>query len=101
LSVDFGAVREFGGLVLEWGEVAPHAYEVLASLDGKQFSRIAEVEGSNGGRDYIRTPDTAAGFLRIRWQRIGKDRPPTLAHLRVMPLTFGDSNNEMFKVVAS
>ncbi len=102
-TIDFGQAREFGGLIIEW-EDARHAanYHVDSSIDGAEWNRLVTITDSNGGRDYLTTTDAVARFIRVK---------TTVAHsaltgvgvrtIRVMPPSFGDSSNELMKVVAA
>src|SRR3954468_4676501 len=64
LNVDLRSVREFGGLVIAWSAAA-RDYEVATSIDGNEWTVVRTVKNSNGGRDYLQTPNAAARFIRV------------------------------------
>jgi hypothetical protein len=111
--VDFGQPRELGGLILEWGDTHPLDYDIFASADAAAPVKIAEVRGSNGGRDYIPLPDATARLIEVRIPPAPSLRegaggraglPPrsiTLHSFRVMPSDFGDSPNTLLNAVAA
>lgn len=104
LTVDFGAARDFGGVVIEWEADAPSEYAVLGSVDGRVFVPLAAVRGSRGGKDYVQTPDATARAIRIACAA-GAARAQghgvSLRSLQVMEPVFGESGNELIRVVAA
>jgi len=66
LTLDLGYEREFGGLTLKWAERSSAAkYRVMASSDGEVWTPLAEVTESDGGTDWLRTPEASARYLRF------------------------------------
>jgi hypothetical protein len=66
LTLDLGYEREFGGLTLKWAERSSAAkYRVMSSSDGEVWMPLAEVTESDGGTDWLRTPEASARFLRL------------------------------------
>lgn len=107
MTIDFGAVREFGGLVIEWDEARPcRSYDVLMSKDGHSFEKFDDgssesVREGDGGRDYLMLPDAAARMVKIACRSEGvSDGGVWLKSVRVMALEFGDAKNELMKTVA-
>jgi len=65
-TLDFLEPREFGGLILDWDAgTAASRYAVEISENGKDWVRIREVTGGNGGRDYLYVPETESRYLKI------------------------------------
>jgi len=100
LAVDFGARREFGGLVIAWGEGgAAGAFTVELSRDGSQWETLWEVAASHGRRSFVPLPEADARFLRLRMAE-----PPlagvAVAELEVQPLDFAATPNQFFAAVA-
>ena len=102
LSLDLGAVREFGGLVLDWapGRQARN-YDVDVSSDGKAWTLAHAVRGSNGGRDYVYLPESEARWLRITSTRAA-DRTGVvaLANVTVKPLAWSASMDAFLGAIA-
>ena len=100
LTVDFGEEREFGGLVLEWGELPASDYTVEISGDGERWDGVFEAHGNRGGRDYIPTPEAGARYVRFQFEQSAGDGYD-LRHLRVLPIEVTASANNLFFEIAS
>ncbi|MFS0737631.1 discoidin domain-containing protein [Sphingomonas sp. 1P06PA] len=94
-TIDFGGVREFGGLVLDWTRPAP-AYRIEASDDGRTWRLLRTVSDGNGGRDPIALPETAT-----RWLRIMPDQPARLAEVAIKPLAWAATPNDFVRSIAA
>jgi hypothetical protein len=104
LTLDLGQPREFGGLTIDWLP-RRHAsrYRLEGADDARTWSLLAEVEGSNGGRDYFLLPESEFRYLRIRPYQLGRgvDAPPIgLAEITLRPLEFGASRENFFGTIA-
>ncbi len=99
LTLDLGRIREFGGLVLQWGEHPATAYEISASDDGMQWRILRSVENGNGGRDDIALPESEARYLRILPEQ-GPGADFTLAEIAVEPLAYAATVNDFIAAVA-
>ena len=100
LTLDFGATREFGGLVLRWLPNA-HAtrYDVQLSNDGREFTTALTVSAGHGGFDPLRLPDSEARFVRLALHA-GAAPAYGLAEIEVKPPSFGESGNAFFQAIA-
>lgn len=100
LDVDFGQVRELGGVVLDW-EPGAHAtrYTVLRSVDGAQWDTAHVVWTGDGGRDYVQMPETEARYLRFALHDAAGGLY-ALREIHVRPLEFGASRNALYFEVA-
>lgn len=97
-TIDFGEPREFGGVVLEWADnAAPGDYRIEIE-EGGEWMPLGAVSGGNGGRDYLVTPNAIAQRIRIACAKPG---PVSLRSVRILPTSFGDSPNELFKAAAA
>lgn len=99
-TVDFGGVRELGGVTLEWGAAFASAYNVLLSSDGRRWERAASVSRGNGGRDMVAIPDGEARFLRVEAKPIERDRGIELKSLRVHEVEWSETPNAFAANVA-
>ncbi|TWI65254.1 F5/8 type C domain-containing protein [Pseudoduganella lurida] len=100
-TVDLGAVREFGGLVLRW-QPGRHAsrYEVALSVDGHTWQTVRTVRDGNGGSDPLLLTESEARYVRIRLP----DSPPAgyaLAGLEVKELAFGATPNAFIDALSA
>ena len=103
LTIDFGQARELGGMVIGWGKDAPPPpadYDVLASIDGERFTTAASVRGSNGGRDYVVTPDLTARAVRIQAVNTPSGKSVEVSSITFKPPEFADSPNTLLSAVA-
>lgn len=113
LTIDFGMVREFGGLVLQWTEPPGetnkkehpwwqrNAYSIQLSLDGRtwQYPTVDKWHGSSGGKDFLYTPEVEARCIRI----VGNQQLPlgSLADVRVIPLSDSATPNDFIHSCAA
>ena len=96
LNVDLRSAREFGGLVIQWSAVA-RDYDVATSIDGNAWTVIRSVKNSNGGRDYLQTPNAAARYIRINMS--GSDNY-AIDELTIEPPRFGDRIIHVYRRMA-
>ncbi|MDP2006603.1 MAG: hypothetical protein Q8K45_13075 [Rubrivivax sp.] len=72
---DFGLVREFNGVALQWPAGAKALnYDLQASDDGRAWRTLRRVRGSDGGLDALFLPESEARHLRVALHR-GSARP--------------------------
>jgi len=97
LTIDFRTVREFGGLIVQWGDHATD-YDVTTSVDGKEWSVVRSVRGGNGGRDYLQTPNAAARYVRLNLIRGGTSY--SINEITIEPPRFGDRTINVYQAMA-
>ncbi len=99
-TYDLRKPREFGGVVLDWspGEHASD-YRLDLSDDGKRWRTVRDIEGADGGRDYIALPESEARFLRLTPLAAPAGRI-ALAGFQVEPLVFAATPNDFVRSVA-
>jgi hypothetical protein len=101
-TMDLGAERAFGGLVLTWA-AGRHAadYDVELSDDGARWRIAREVRRSDGGMDPILMTDTDARFVRITVRRAASRAGVLLAEAELQPLEWGASRETFFRALAA
>ena len=101
MMVEFGRVRELGGLVLDW-EPKAHAvdYDVELSDDGSTWTLASTVRGGNGGRDYVYLPEMEARALRLKLLRPSPGGY-ALQAMSVKGPEFGASGNALYGAIAA
>lgn len=99
LEIDLKAVREFGGLEIDWarGLHAPR-YSIETSLNGSRWQKARTVDASNGGRDSHLMPESEARYIRLTMPDPGRD--VGIAELHVRDLEFGASPNAFIRSLA-
>jgi hypothetical protein len=95
VTIDLQQARDFGGVVVNWGNFFASDYEVELSLDGKEWTRARSVRGGDGRRDYLQTPDANARFIRLVFEGEG-----AIQSLIVEPPSFGDRAIDVYKAMA-
>ncbi len=98
LAVDFGQVRVFGGLVLDWGTTGVRGPAVAeVSPDGKRW-RLLDSLRLGGRRDYLRLPEAESRYLRLRFDA---SRGFELRELTAQPPEWSQSRVPLLEAVAA
>lgn len=100
LTADFGVRREFGGLVIAWGDgAAPGDFAVQLSSDGRNWETVWHVDATHGTRSFVPLPEAEARYLRLVMAHPGP-AGIAVAELEVQPLDFAATPNEFVAAVA-
>lgn len=100
LTLDFGAPREFGGLVLRWSDGAyASRYDVELSDDGAHWRAARRVTQGNGSIDPLHLPESEARYLRLNLHD-GPREAYALEEIEIKDLAFGASSNSFFAELA-
>lgn len=100
LTIDLGAEREFGGLVLHWqGRRYASNYDVELSSDGSQWRLVRSVVAGNGADDPLRLPESEARYVRVV-PRDGPSAAYALAEVDLKDLAWGATPNQFIEGVA-
>ncbi len=115
-TIDFGEVREFGGLALEWEpDRGAESFTIDGALEAaaperasttETWTPLARIDRGNGGRDYLIIPNGMARRLRImcnpaRSPAEGTPGAVGLRSVRVLSPEFAESRNEPLKLMAA
>jgi len=86
IELDFGGLREWGGLVVDFtGDRAP-AQSVYASADGAAWTPLAAAPASGVGSAWLRTGPADARFVRL-----GLGAPSAVRRVGVVPMELAES----------
>ena len=100
LTLDLGTLREFGGLVLDWGAgLQARDYAIDLDEGAGMWRTVREVRGSDGGRDWLELPESEATRLRVR-TITRTARTVALLNLDVKPLEWGATAERFLTAVA-
>jgi hypothetical protein len=101
LLLDFGQLREYGGLVIDW-DPDDHAvaYEVSASNDGESWTSVYRSTRGNGERDYVYLPDGESRYLRLALQESNRHAGYAVRRISLIPLELAASPNAFFTAMA-
>jgi hypothetical protein len=100
-TVDFGAERPLGGVVLTWLP-GMHAsdYDVETSSDGERWSTAHRVRDGNGGADPVLMTDADARYVRFA-ARVVPRGGIALAGFEAKPLEWGATREAFFTALAA
>ncbi len=101
--VDFGQVREFGGVVLRWAPQGdrrtPSRYDVQFSDDRQHWRTVRSVQEARGLNHYLLLPESESRYLRLLL-RDGPASAYPLERVEVRDVAFGASPNAFFQALA-
>jgi len=101
-TVDYGAMREYGGATIDWAPgAAASNYVVETSADGAKWDSVYAVTGGNGGRDWIYLSETESRAIRLRIPAAERERSYAIRELAVFPIEWSASKNEFMAHVAA
>jgi hypothetical protein len=101
IALDFGGVREYGGLTVEWAaDRNATGYVVEASHDETHWRALRTVSGGNGGRDDLYLPESESRQLRLRIVDAHGDGSPVLTGLAVQPIEWSATREAFFAAIA-
>jgi hypothetical protein len=98
--VDLGQTREFGGVVLHWGDRgAASRYDVQFSDDLLHWTTVRSVQQARGNKHYLLLPESETRYLRL----LLRDAPASehrLTGIEVRDVAFGAHPNAFFQAIA-
>jgi len=101
LEIDFGQVREYGGLILRWTpEPRERGFTLQASDNGSQWRSLYAAPRAAGECSYVYLPDGASRHLRLEVDANGAAERPGVVAVEVQPFDFSRSINAFFHHVA-
>lgn len=105
IAIDFLARREFGGLIIDWESGSRAAeYQVLGSADGTNWTKLYSVarvfSSPASARDYVRTPEADAQYLRLVLARPETRSGFGISEIAVQPLEWAATKNDLFFAIA-
>jgi F5/8 type C domain/Bacterial alpha-L-rhamnosidase 6 hairpin glycosidase domain len=101
LTIDFGATREFGGLVVEWAPAAfAPSYDVQFSDDNENWASVRTVSVNTGRRQYISLPDSEARTIRLAMRPPDKSGHVSIREIEVLPLDVSRDANTFSTEIA-
>lgn len=99
VTLDFKGSREFGGLIIRWGEEFPSTFRIETSYDNSTWQKVFEVENFNGGNSFIRLHEHESSFLRLAIPA-DKKRKFSIKEIEIKPIEFSSTLNQFLINVA-
>ena len=102
LEIDFGQLREYGGLILHWTSLPrERRFALQGSDDGSQWRSLYTAPRSVGEHSYVYLPNGASRYLRLEVEAVGAADCPGIVAVEVQPFDFSRSLNTFFHHVAA
>lgn len=102
LQLDFGHVRELGGIVVSWDDADfATGYAVRSSEDGRRWRDWGPRRRRSGGRDFIAMHDADARYVRLDMAGSSRGRGFAIRAVDVRPFPFSATANHFFAAVAA
>lgn len=100
IELDFGGLREFGGISIDWGDSFPRHYGVVIVRSATHASNIS-VLGTNGGADHVPIGDAECIGAVISCSRLPGEPPLEIRRIRIRGRGFSSSVNAFLSAVAA
>ena len=100
LTLDFGRLREFGGLVVHWlPKLHATRYTIEYSDDGVAWHAVRHVSAGNGNSDPHLLTESETRYVRLRMHD-GPGSGYGIAEIEIKALAWGASPNAFFEALA-
>lgn len=101
LTLDLGALKEFGGLVVDWEkDYRPQVWNIRLSEDGGSWFETKFFDVMPSERSWIALPDSQARYIRFMFDTSADRRAIGIREVRVRDVNFATTPNEYFAAVA-
>ena len=101
LTIDFGQIREFGGLVVDWDPAAfAGSYDVEFSDDGSTWTKVRHVEGNAGRPQFLSLPDAETRMVRFAMHASAAGDGVAVREVEVLPWDASRDENAFMKAIA-
>ena len=100
LEIDFGQLREYGGLILHWAPSPRERRFTLQASDGSRWLPRYTAPRSAGEYSYVYLPNGASRYLRLEVEAVGAADCPGIVAVEMQPFDFSRSINAFFHQVA-
>jgi F5/8 type C domain/Bacterial alpha-L-rhamnosidase 6 hairpin glycosidase domain len=101
LEIDFGQVRDYGGLILHWTPSSgERRFTLQACDDGREWRSLYSAPRSAGEYSYVYLPGGASRYLQLEVEGGGATASPGVIAIEVQPFDFSRSIHAFFHHVA-
>src|SRR5437773_6934479 len=100
--VDFGEVREYGGLIVRWdATTTARPFDLETSDDGAAWKTVYSAGRPDAARSYVYLPHGTSRQLRLRLRRGVDGKGIGIAEIDVRPYEFSRSLSAFFQNIAA
>src|SRR5437667_2353331 len=100
--VDFGEVREYGGLIVRWDPTTrARPFDLETSDDGIAWKPVYSAKRPDAARSYVYLPHGTSRQLRLRLRRGVDGKGIGIAEIDVRPYEFSRSLSAFFQNIAA
>src|SRR3989475_7255864 len=100
--VDFGEVREYGGLIVHWdATTTARPFDLETSDDGAAWKTVYSAGRPDAARSYVYLPHGTSRQLRLRLRRGVDGKGIGIAEIDVRPYEFSRSLSAFFQNIAA
>src|SRR5438477_502611 len=100
--VDFGEVREYGGLIVRWdATTTTRPFDLETSDDGAAWKTVYSAGRPDAARSYVYLPHGTSRQLRLRLRRGVDGKGIGIAEIDVRPYEFSRSLSAFFQNIAA
>ena len=101
LLLDFGRMREYGGVVIDWDPLDyATAYRLATSEDGEHWETVYEAQAGAGERDWIYLPDHESRYVRLEMLEASRGQGYGVVYFGVVPAALAVSPNRFLAAQA-
>lgn len=100
INIDFGRIREFGAIKINWNNSDNNFknFQIEASNDGKDWQKIGIVKNSLSNKNYFKTTEASAKYLKITPNN--NFDISSFTNLELLPLETGETYNKFLEYIA-
>jgi hypothetical protein len=101
LTIDLGALREVGGLRIQWDkDDFARDFAVELSKDGEHWTNVREVTGNSRREELLFLPDQEAKLVRLVMRKSRRGQGFAIEFIEVEPPEWAPTPNDFFAAVA-
>lgn len=96
ITINFKAMREFGGLEISWlKEFTPKSFNILLSENGKDWEKSYSVKNNKSNKSFIRLPEVECQFVKIQlFEKVG------ITDIKFLDIKNSITKNEFISYIA-
>jgi hypothetical protein len=102
MVIDCKTRREFGGMQIDWHEdFIPKGFDILLSMDDKNWEMVYSVASNQGKVSFIRLPETEAHFIKIQFNESNSTNGVGIREIKLLNIKESLTINDFLIYVAT